>query len=400
MKVLIADKFEDWGLEQLRGLGEVFYEPELKGETLRDRVAQLDPDLIIVRSTKVTADVIDAGANLNGIIRAGSGYDNIDVAAASARGVMVANCPGMNAAAVAELTIGLIIALDRRIPDNVLDLRQRKWNKKGYAAGAKGLAGRTLGIVGAGGIGTRVANAALGLGMNVLYYHLGRQRRLVDDPRCHRAELEELLRQADVVSIHVPGGGSTHRLIDRRRLALMKPDALLVNTARAGIVDEEALVEALREGRLRGAALDVFPNEPGPSDTTFDTPLADAPNLYGTHHIGASTEQAQLAVAAETVRLVREFKSSGVLPNCINMRDPAANCMLVVRMANRPGSLAHVFQVISEAGINAEEMDHVIYDGGKAALAHVRVNPWPGEDVVQRLRTHENMIGVEVVQVD
>lgn len=402
MKVLVADKFDSRGLEQLESLARIVnYEPDLKGDALRKRLAELDPDLLIVRSTKVPAEVIAAGQGLRGVIRAGSGYDNIDTAAASERGVMVANCPGMNAAAVAELTIGLMVALDRHIPDNVIDFRNGMWNKKKYAAAARGLCGRTLGIVGAGGIGTRVAQVAVAMGMTVLYYHLGRQRRLVDHPRCRRTELDDLLRESDVVSLHVPGGPSTHHLINRERLALMKPEALLINTARAGVVDEEALGEALRAGKLRGAALDVFPNEPAPSENTFDTPIAQYPNLYATHHIGASTEQAQQAVAEETVRLVREYKRTGILPNCVNMRDPAAHCMLVVRMRNRPGSLAHVFQVLSEAEINAEEMDHAIYDGGEAACAHIRIDRVPDKHVIEKLRSgHPNMIGVELVEID
>lgn len=402
MKILVADSLDPSALEQLEALAKrVVFEPAVEGDALRASVTDFDPDLIIVRSTKVTADVINAGANLNGIIRAGSGVDNVDVTAASERGVMVANCPGMNAAAVAELTIGLMLSLDRRIPDNVADLRAGKWNKKGYGAAAHGVSGRTLGIIGAGGIGTLVARAAVALDMSVLYYHLGRQHRLVDHPRCRRAELDELLRLSDVVSVHVPGGASTQGLIDRERLAMMKPDALLINTARAGVVNEEALGQALRAGKLRGAALDVFPDEPAPGETRFDSAIAGFPRLYGTHHIGASTKQAQEAVAAETVRLVREYKSTGVLPNCVNRRDPAARCMLVIRMLNKPGSLAHIFQVISEAGINAEEMDHVIYDGGNAACAHIRVDRRPGDGVVSRLRAgHPNMIGIEVVDVD
>lgn len=402
MKILIADKFEQWGLDQLKGISDqIAYEPGTSGDALVKRVAELDPDLIIVRSTKVQAAAIQAGKGLNGIIRAGSGVDNIDVEAASRHGVMVANCPGMNAAAVAELTIGLMISLDRRIPDNVIDLRAGKWSKKEYSK-SLGLRGRTLGIIGAGRIGSLVAQAAIAMGMNVLYYHLGRQRRLVDYGNCARAELDDLLRQSDVVSIHVPGSESTRRLIDAKRLAMMKPTATLINTSRAGIVDEQALAVALKEGKLRGAALDVFPDEPGPDAKTFDTPLAQIPNLYGTHHIGASTDEAQMAVAAETVRLVQHYKATGQLPNCVNMQErPRSKCMMVVRMRNKPGALAHVFRVISENSINAEEMDHVIYDGGDAACAHIRLDQAPSEKALSEIGGgHPNIIGVEVMLVD
>ncbi|RMF82080.1 MAG: hypothetical protein D6744_06400 [Planctomycetota bacterium] len=403
MKILVADKFEAWGLDQLKALGaEVVSDPSLKDESLSRRVAEFDPGVLIVRSTKVTRDVLRAGRNLRAVIRAGSGYDTIDVEAASELGVTVSNCPGLNASAVAELTIGLIISLDRRIPDNVADFRAGKWNKKKYSAAALGLKGRTIGIIGAGRIGTLVARAAISLDMNVLYYHLGRQRRLIDFPNAVRAELNDLLRQSDVISVHIPGGPSTKNLIDAERIALMKPTALLINTSRGGIIDEEALAAALREGRLRGAALDVYANEPPANAEEFLTPLSDVPHLYGTHHIGASTKQAQLAVAEEVVRLVREYKRTGEMPNCVNFRQTGEqNPMLVVRLRNKPGGLAHVFAVLSEADINVEEMDHVIYDGGAAACAHIRINRRPDEATCAKITDgHENVLGVEILDVD
>lgn len=402
MKILIADKFEAWGLDQLKGIaGAVAYEPGLKGDALKQRVAELPAELLIVRSCKVPADVINAGVKLMGVIRAGSGYDTIDVEAASKRGVMVANCPGMNANAVSELTIGVMLALDRKIPENVQEFRAKRWKKAEFSKSALGFRGRTLGIIGAGRIGSLVAKAALGLEMDVLFYHLGRNRRLVDYPNCRRAELDELLRDSDVVTVHIPGGDSTRKLIDERRIGLMKPTALLINTSRAGIIDEQAVAQALRAGKLRGAALDVFPNEPG-ADGAFETPLADAPNLYGTHHIGASTEEAQMAVAVETVRLVQHYKSTGQLPNCVNMQErPTARQLLVVRLRNKPGALAHVFKIISEAGVNAEEMDHVVYDGGEAACAHIRIDRALSDSALASLAGgHVNVIGAEQMSVE
>lgn len=402
MKILIADKFEQWGIDRLKSLAaEVRVEPGPKPDALKALLQQYAPDLLIVRSTKVPADVINGAGRLLGIIRAGSGVDNIDVEAASKRGIQVANCPGMNGAAVAELAIGLMTALDRRIPDNVVDLRRGAWKKKEYSKNALGLKGRTLGIIGAGNIGTSVARAALAMDMNVLYYHLGRNRRLVEHPNCRRAELDDLLRESDVVSVHIPGGPSTKNLIDERRIALMKPTALLINTSRQGIIDEAAMIRALKAGKLRGAGLDVFENEPAADAEAVATPLAEVPNCYVTHHIGASTEQAQMAVAAETVRLVEQFRSTGMLPNCVNTQaSPTAKYMLVVRLVNKPGGLAHVFHEISHAGINAEEMDHFIYGGGEAACAQIRVNPKPADDVLQRIRAGSTVLSVELMQVE
>ncbi|MBW7905570.1 MAG: ACT domain-containing protein [Phycisphaerae bacterium] len=402
MKVLIADKFETVGVEKLRAIPtEVYAEAGLKGEALAARLRELDPDVLIVRSCKVPRDVLAAGSRLKLIVRAGSGYDTIDVAAASQRGIMVTNCPGQNAVAVAELTWGLIIALDRRIPENVIDLNAGRWNKSAFAKTARGLKGRTIGIVGSGQIGSEVARRAVAFEMSVLYFNLGRTRRLVDIPTARRVELDDLLRASDVVSIHVPGGPSTNNLIDERRLGLMKREALLINTARANVLDEAALLRALKEGRLRGAAIDVFNDEPAADAKEYHGPVANVPNLYVTHHIGASTEQAQLAVADETVRIVETFKHTGKAPNCVNMREPLSMPMLVVRLHNKPGGLARVFSAIAEEQINVEEMDHVIYDGGKAACAHIRVNKAPSSDLLGRLRgAQENILAVEVIQAE
>lgn len=401
MKILIVDKFESVGVEKLRQLAdEVACEPGLKGDALTGRITEYDPDVLIVRSAKIPAAAIQAGRRLNLVVRAGAGVDNIDVEAASLRGVVVANCPGQNAAAVAELTLGLIVSLDRRIPDNVIDLRAHKWNKKEYSK-AMGLKGRTLGVVGAGGIGSEVARRALAFDMKVLYFHLGRTRRLADFPGCRRADLDELLRESDIVTIHVSGGDSTKRLIDEKRIGLMKSHALLINTSRGSVIDEGALVRALKEKRIRAAALDVFENEPPADGTTFASPLCDLPNLYGTHHIGASTDEAQLAVADETVRIVAEYKLSGRVLNAVNLRQKAPTHLLVVRFVNKPGGLAHVFSQLAQDNINVEEMDHVIYDGGLAACAHIRLDKEPSEGALQRIRTgHANVMGAEIMRIE
>lgn len=400
MKIFIVDKFEAWGVDQLKHIAEeVVTETGLKDQALADRVAALDPDVIIVRSTKIPARVLEAGKRLKLIVRAGSGVDNIDVPAASHKGIQVANCPGMNAAAVAELAIGLMVALDRRIPDNAADFKVHKWNKKEFSKAGMGFKGRTIGIVGAGGIGTEVARRALAFDMNVLYFNLGRTRRLMDLPNCKRVELDDLMSQSDVVSLHVPGGEGTRHMIDAEMIAMLRPSALLINTSRGDVIDEPALIEALRAKKIRGAALDVYAKEPPADGTSIDSPLCELPNVIGTHHIGASTEQAQMAVAAETVRIVAEYKTTGKAPNCINLQTRAASgCLLIVRMTNKPGSLAHVFSHLAEANINVEEMDHVIYDGGKAACAQMNLNQAPNDKVLAGIRTgHPGVLGAEVV---
>ena len=318
MKILIADKFEAIGIDGLKKLGaEVACEPGLKDDALAKRVAEYDPTILIVRSTKVSAGTLQAGKQLKVVIRAGSGYDTIDVAAAKQRGVKVSNCPGMNAIAVAELVMGHMINMDRRIANNVADVRAHKWNKKEYSK-ARGLKGSTLGIVGMGRIGTEVAKRALAFDMNVLWYDVVPDLKPINHPNCKRVQLDQLFREADIVTLHVPGTGDTKHLVNAQRIATMKPQAMIINTSRASVVDEPALIAALKEGRLRAAAVDVYESEPAADAKDITSPLADVPNLYGTHHIGASTEQAQTAVAEETVRIVAEFKTTGQVINCVN----------------------------------------------------------------------------------
>ena len=318
MKILIADKFESFGIEALKTLADqVTCEPELKDESLTKRVAEFDPTALIVRSTKVNADTLKAGRQLKFVIRAGSGVDTIDVKAATERGVKVANCPGMNAVAVAELVLGHMLNLDRRIADNVGDARAHKWNKKEYSK-ARGLKGSTLGIVGMGRIGVEVAKRALAFEMNVLWYDVIPNYNPLSHPNCKRSDLDTIFREADIVTLHVPGTGDTRHLVNAARLATMKKHATLINTSRASVVDESALIAALKEGRILAAAVDVYENEPAADAKEITSPLTNLPNLYGTHHIGASTDQAQTAVAEETVRIVREYKNTGKVINAVN----------------------------------------------------------------------------------
>lgn len=319
MKILIADKFEKTGIDALEGLGCVIvFEPDLTTDDLPAALAQHDPAALIVRSTKVPEAAINAGDHLRLIIRAGAGYDTIDTNAAGARGVGVANCPGMNSTAVAELAIGLIIALDRRIPQQTADLRDGVWAKKAYAKFGRGLKGRTIGLIGVGQIGRLVARRALAMEMNVLYQDIVPCDELDEHPNARRVEREELLTTCDVVSLHVPAIDATKDLINAQTLALMPKHAYLVNTTRGSVVDQAALAAALKNGDIAGAALDVYANEPKAEDKTIANDLLALPNFIGTHHVGASTEQAQLAVAEETVLIVQEFKATGEILHCVN----------------------------------------------------------------------------------
>jgi len=388
MKVLVADPFEASGLDGLRAAGcDVVHDPALKDEALVAALAGTGADVLIVRSTKVTAEMLDAG-RLGLIVRAGAGYNTIDVAAASARGIYVSNCPGKNAVAVAELTMGLILALDRRIPDNVIALRSGHWNKKEYAA-ARGLAGVTLGLLGFGSIAQDVARRAQGFGMHIVVW----SRRFADQPDVDFAAygLEsgresriavaatpgDVAAAADVLSIHLALAPDTRGLVGAEVLARLRDGAIVVNTARAEVLDHDALAVAVRERGLR-VGLDVYPDEPTTATGEYSLPLLQLPGVYGTHHIGASTDQAQEAISAETVRIVRSFKETGRVPNVVNLarRTPATH-MLVVRHRDRPGVLAHVFEHLSGGGLNVQETENIIFEGAEAAVARINLDGAP-----------------------
>lgn len=320
MKVLIADKFEKPGIEKLEALGcQVVVNPELSGDTLRDAVRVQQAKVLVVRSTKVPAEVLDAGkeAGLEVVIRAGAGFDTIDTAAAAERGIKVCNCPGKNSVAVAELAWGLMLALDRRLVDNTVDLRNGVWNKKGYSK-ARGIKGRTLGVVGLGRIGYEIAKRGKAFDMELIYSDVIDQKEYERELGIRKVSFEDLLKQADFVTLHVPGGAGTKHLVAKAQLATMKPTAFLINCSRGGVVDEKALAEAVQNGTIAGAGLDVYEIEPLATDSEFKDPVMQTSAIYGTHHIGASTEQAQLAVADEVVRIVDAKLNNDPLPNVVN----------------------------------------------------------------------------------
>ena len=318
MNVLIADKFSEPGMEALRQAGcEIIFNPELKEDALIKAISEANPGVLVVRSTKVQKPMLEASPELKLVIRAGSGYDTINVASATKHNIRVCNCPGMNSVAVAELTLGMMIALDRRIVDEAADLRRGVWNKKEYSK-ARGLKGRTLGVLGLGRIGYEVAKRAAAFDMNLLYTDVIVQTKMEKELGIAKVPFGQLLKESDFITVHVPGGAETKHVISREELAMMKSTAFLINCSRGGVIDEEALGEALKAGTIGGAALDVYEIEPAATDKEFKDPVVDAPNLYGTHHVGASTEQAQAAVGEEAVRIVKTFLETGKFTNCVN----------------------------------------------------------------------------------
>jgi D-3-phosphoglycerate dehydrogenase len=388
MIVLIADKFESKGVDELRAAGcEVIHDPALSGDALRDAIAQTNCDVLVVRSTEVAEPMLDASPTLAVVVRAGAGVNTIDVAAASRRSVLVANCPGKNAVAVAELTFGLILSLDRRIADNVADLRRGQWNKAQYAQ-ARGLKGRTLGLIGMGRIGQAVVKRAQAFEMKVVAWSRSLTKRQAGDwgvVRCDQPS--EVAARCDILSIHLAACAATKNLIDAKVLDKLKSGSYFINTARAEVVDYDALKKVVNEKGIR-VGLDVYPEEPSSGAGEFSSDLIGADGIvYGTHHIGASTEQAQRAIAQETVNIVKEYKLSGQVRNCVNLADESrAKYIVVVRHRNRPGVLAHTLNVISYAGVNVEEMENLICQGGESACAFIKLDGPLGDQTMRDIK--------------
>ncbi len=386
MKVLIADKFEQSGIDGLKASGcEVISNPDLKDDALAQAIDDTRADVLVVRSTQVNEAALNAG-RLSLVVRAGAGYNTIDVKAASARGIYVSNCPGKNSTAVAELAFGLILSLDRRIPDNVAELRTGKWNKKEFSK-AKGLYGRTLGLIGLGQIGREMIKRANAFGLNVI----GWSRSLTPDSAAelgisYRQTIYEVAHEADILSIHVALTPETRGFINADVFEVMAPGSVFINTSRAEVVDHAALTQAIKTKHIR-AGLDVFANEPSTATGDFTDEILNLPNVYGTHHIGASTDQAQEAIAAETVRIIREFKETGRVPNVINLsgRTPATH-LLVVRHKDRPGVLAHVLNEVKAAAINVQQMENIVFAGAEAAIARIELDGTLEPETVDRIR--------------
>jgi D-3-phosphoglycerate dehydrogenase / 2-oxoglutarate reductase len=391
MKALIADKMPDFCLAELRDMGiEVDSNPKLTEDELAKGVP--GSNVLVVRSTVVNRSCIENSPELSLIIRAGAGVNNIDVKAANESGVYVANCPGKNSIAVAELTMGLILSLDRSIPDNVSDFRNGIWNKALYSK-SEGIYGKKLGIIGLGQIGTEVANRARAFGMEVNVWSRSLTREHAEELEVTRMDTPlDVVKASDIVSVHLALKPETRGIISAELFSAMKPGTLFINTARAEVVDEDAMVDHLMRGRIR-AALDVFGGEPEQKEGQFDSPLREVPNLYVTHHIGASTMQAQNAVAAEVVDIVRTFLTTGRVNNWLNRRkSTTAPWQLIVRHYDKPGVIAGIMNELKGANINAEELENVMFEGKVTACCIIRVSEKPGEAIMSNIRGMKDMV--------
>lgn len=389
MKVLIADKLPELYIKKLEDNGlEVVFEPKFGESDLETALENID--ILVVRSTKVNETAINNADKLNLIVRAGAGYNNINLSAANKKGIYVANCPGKNAIAVAELAMGLMISLDRKIPDNVKDFKNGVWNKAKYSK-AKGLYGKTIAIVGLGNIGKNVAIRANAMGMNVYGKDIARIEGVAYKDF---SEFDKILPIADVISLHLPVTPQTKNLFNDEMFSYVKNGAIFINTSRAGVVDENALIKAVKEKDLK-VGLDVFADEPEGKTGSVSSPLQELDNVYVTHHIGASTEQAQNAVAEETVKVILDSIRSGIIPHWVNKANVTdAQYQLAVKHYDKSGVLASILDVIRDGNINIEELENVIFEGGLVALCTMKLAEAATDEMLETIRNNPNVISV------
>ncbi|HXG88383.1 MAG TPA: phosphoglycerate dehydrogenase [Vicinamibacterales bacterium] len=311
MKIIVADDLPASALELLRAEG--WNIDARSGRTPAELAVDLaDADAIVVRSaTKVTADLIAAAPKLRAIARAGTGVDNVDVTAASARGIVVMNAPGANSISVAELTMALVLALARKIAAADASMKQGKWDKKSFLG--EEVRGKVLGLAGLGRIGQEVARRARAFEMEVIAHDPFISAAIARDLRIELVSLDELARRADYLSLHMPSTPETRHIFNATRLAAAKKGLRIINTARGDLIDEGALADAIESGHIGGAGLDVFESEP-----TKDHRLQMLPQVVASPHIAASTREGQELVGVETATALREYLKSGVIRTAVN----------------------------------------------------------------------------------
>ena len=326
------------------------------------------------------------------IIRAGAGYDTIDVAHASTKGVYVANCPGKNATAVAELTMGLITSIDRRLGENYKLQKEGKW-RKGMFTKCIGLKGRTLGLIGFGNIAQRVATRALAFEMKVLTFN--RSNKTIEGVEAV-ASIDELLSESDIVSIHVPNNKDTKGMVNKEFLSKMKSNGVLINTARGAAVVEEDLQAHLEANEGFWFGTDVLQGEPSSKECDWEHPLGMHPRVYGSHHIGASTKQAENEIGEEAVRICQVFAASGSVDNenWVNREHDKSKQTLVVKAKRSPEVYGEVFSLVASNGWTIGESEALLCQGGAALI--LKIHGEGPEDVTEKLTAHESILAASV----
>jgi D-3-phosphoglycerate dehydrogenase len=400
MNILVADQFPESALNDLRQLGlKVSYVPDGAGPSLESALRTEQPDVLVVRGTKVDATHLLASSSLALVIRAGAGVNTIDVKKASSEGIYVANCPGKNAIAVAELAFAHLLSIDRHIVNGASDLRQGIWNKKTYSK-ARGIFGRRLGVLGVGDIGKEMISRAQAFGLKVIVWS-----RSLTKESAHELGVEyaasplEVAKHCDILSVHLALTPETRGLVSAEVLNALPKDAVFINTSRGEVVDHAALEDAMTNRGLY-VGLDVFEGEPSGGTGTLQPGIFAQPRAQGSHHIGASTEQSQDAVASEAVRIVTVYLKEGRVENSVNLAQKAdATHLLVVRHRDEVGVLAGVLDALREGQINVQGMDNILFAGGEAACARIQIEGEPTAALLNQMRAAPAILALSVTRL-
>ncbi|HEX8261741.1 MAG TPA: phosphoglycerate dehydrogenase, partial [Allosphingosinicella sp.] len=381
-KVLISDQMDPNAAEIFRANGvEVDEKPGLSKDELKAIIGDYD-GLAIRSATKVTKDVLEAATNLKVVGRAGIGVDNVDIPAASAKGVVVMNTPFGNSITTAEHAIALMFALARELPQADASTQAGKWEKNRFM-GVE-LTNKTLGLIGAGNIGSIVADRALGLKMKVIAYDPFLTPERAVDLGIEKVELDELLARADFITLHTPLTDQTRNILSRENIAKTKKGVRIINCARGGLIDEEALKDALESGQVAGAALDVFREEPAKQSPLFGTP-----GFVATPHLGASTTEAQVNVAIQVAEQMSEFLTRGGVTNALNVpslsAEEAPKLRPYMELAEKLGSLVGQLAHGSLAGLSIE---------AEGAAAELNLKPITGAVLAGFMRIHSDTVNM------
>jgi len=387
-KVLIADKMSPKAAETFKERGvEVDEKPGLSAEELAGIIGEYD-GIAVRSSTKVTAELLDSATNLKVIGRAGIGVDNIDVPAATASGVVVMNTPFGNSITTAEHAIAMIFSLARNIPAASASTHAGKWEKSKFM-GVE-LFGKTLGVVGCGNIGQIVADRAVGVKMKVLAFDPYLSHERAEELGVTKVELEDLFKRADIITLHTPLTKKTRNIVDAAAIKKMKPGVRIVNCARGGLVDEEALKEALDSGHVAGAAFDVFTEEPPENN-----PLIGHPNVVATPHVGASTSEAQVNVAIQIAEQMSDYLLTGGVTNALNMpsmtAEEAPRLRPYMALAREIGAFAGQ---LTRSGIQKVQIE---YEGHVAGLNTKPLSAVVLEGLLQPVLESVNMVNAPVI---
>ncbi len=395
MRILVACELPDFAINELRSLGSDFaYEPRLRPDALAGAIP--DVAILIVGALRVAPEVIQRGKALQMIVHAGSGAPNIALDEASAQGIFVMHCPGRDAAALAELAFGLIVALDRRVVEHTITLREGRWNRA-ELLDARGLAGRSLGVLGWCAAGAEVARRARAFGMHVAAWS---PTMTPEQLEAHGVECcawpRELARRCDIVTVHAPRALDRQVVVDEEFLENMRAGAYLIHLGHPGALDEAAVARAVQQRQLR-VALDVYVSEPAGDVGKFRSPLLQLPGVIGTQHVGGVTEQVRDSVAAEVVRIVRTFLVSGELLNCLNIAERSpATWQLVLRVRDQVGVMAAILEAVRADGINAEEISSRVFTGAKAAWCTIALDERPSNEALDAIRALPDVLHLEL----